>query len=282
MGCATAKEASCYPEAAFGTPLHRTVLLVLAFIAPMAGCAARHSYGLEPIDRKGVEIRYIDGDTVAFSMKSASSVGVFSAVHAPEGEFFVQLVVSNLSKRDISFREDRDVAAALRQPDKEPDEPIDLYVFSASEYLDVVASRQARQANAAAWGNAFVVAASGRSTSSTTTTANVSGSGPGGRYYGSGTSTSTTTYTDPVAQAQAGERARQNMTEIYAAQHQKRQSLETSLMKRETLAPGENLFGWVVVQEGDRPLRVGTEDRVLLWVKVGEDSHFFVLVPTDN
>jgi hypothetical protein len=244
----------------------RKLVMVLAGLA-LSGCATMAR--IEPVKGEGQALEYAKGTGFLFSTGERTSVGVAAAqneyVVVPRLSFFVR--VENFGQEPIDVSEG-DVAALGNG--------VPVAVISASQ--------QAREAQAQAqWAavavalagaaNQYNASQSGYTTYSGTTSTNVYGSGG----YARATGTYSGSAYDSGAAWQAQQQATAQTASQLAAVEAQRQSqleyIDSSVLQRTTVRPGEYVQGYVVV---DAPKPRNPQNIVEVVVNVAGDMHRFL------
>ena len=192
----------------------------------------------------------------------------------------IDVMISNDTPFPIEFDPSIDVSAFVLDDHQYPTL---LTVWSSDEYLQKVKRSQNWEAIAVGISEGISAASAAYSTSTTTTSGSVHGSvssfgyssssgsafayGSGGYAYGTsfrngiysgnssfnvyGSSTSTTRTYDGAAAYQAQVIARKNISDFESAQWQERKAKEIGYLKKNTIAPGETISGYINIQHID-------------------------------
>lgn len=251
-----------------------TSLMVCALaLAGLQGCA---TYGsLTAVPTNGVRSIYKDGlDTLTSVKLNTVAVTPNSDRVKSGGRGDFTVAVNNGSTADIVFSTNDITAQSSSGSQSEP-----LKVYS---YEDLVAEEKKRQAWAA-----FAVALAGAANSISAANAGYShtyGTYSGSAYASNGTSAygygsySSTTYNPAAAQVALNE-AQANTAANFAALEEQGQehlrSLRTTILKKETIFPGDWHGGVVEVA---MPRIADTPQEIRLDVNVGGEPHEFVFM----
>lgn len=195
----------------------------------------------ESPDPSEMKVEYQNGETWPYYNKNGLTVGMTYKRVNDYGKWFqVNIVITNKSMLPIDF-DPTEITAVLID---NKDNPIDLRVFSADDYMKKVRRIQN-------WTMALVAFAGGISAGSAgystyTTTNYYSGSYGGTPYYGSTIST-TTTY-NAAAAYQAQVVASNQLAECEYALLSEREVKDAGYLKLTTIYPGESISGYVNVE----------------------------------
>lgn len=195
----------------------------------------------ESPDPSEMKVEYQNGETWPYYNKNGLTVGMTYKRVNDYGKWFqVNIVITNKSMLPIDF-DPMEITAVLID---NKDNPIDLRVFSADDYMKKVRRIQN-------WTMALVAFAGGISAGSAgystyTTTNYYSGSYGGTPYYGSTIST-TTTY-NAAAAYQAQVVASNQLAECEYALLSEREVKDAGYLKLTTIYPGESISGYVNVE----------------------------------
>ena len=245
-------------------------IIILFFLN---GCST--SFDLSPINQSNQEIIYNEGNAVLISEESNTKVGVYGS--KVNGNIVLIVGYRNNTENDLNVFPSRVKVTGYN--DKEESES--FYVYSYKEYMKKIKKAQAWSNVAMAVGDGMSNANAGKTTSTTRTTGSgqISGTGNnwGSGYNISGSSTSTTETIDHDAKAKAQEKSNERQREVMRNQDLANQNLESSLLKANTIKPGEKIGGKIIVKS-----QSGFESRFEIEIPFGDVIHRLEFIPSSN
>lgn len=195
----------------------------------------------ESPDLSEKKVEYQNGVSWPYYNKNGLTVGMTNKQVNDYGKWFqINIVITNKSMLPIDF-DPTEITAVLID---NKDNPIDLRVFSADDYMKKVRRIQNWTMALVAFAGGFSAGCAGYSTS--TTTNYYSGSYGGTPYYGSTIST-TTTY-NAAAAYQAQVIASNQLAECEYALLSEREVKDAGYLKLTTIYPGESISGYVNIE----------------------------------
>jgi len=248
--------------------LINATILILFFISCVAPIL---SYQVKS-NQEGIETRYIDGNKVATSKKPNSSLFITSIKKNEYGgginkvKFLIaDIVIKNNSENEVNFIPENVKAIGFNSENQQKV----LKGIRPDNFLKKMRKIQAISNAAQAIGGAMSNMDAGKTTSTTNSSSNTSVTGNSNTYGSfstnsgysgsgqaqsqfSGTSktsgSSTTTTIDHDARKKADKEAQQELLKIREMQRSHTQSVESMLLKANTLAPGQVIGGKLIIE----------------------------------
>jgi hypothetical protein len=246
-------------------------LCATATLLLLSGCATMAR--IEPIKGDGQALEYAKGTAFLFSSQGSTSVGISAAqasyVVTPRISFFIR--VENFGQEPVDVSDANVRASGNGLP---------VAVISA-ERLSHEAQVQAQWAAVAVAlagaANQYNASQAGYTSYSGTGSANVYGSGGYARATGSYSGTAYDSGAAWQAQQQAAQQTASQLAAVEAQRQAQLSYIDSSVLQRTTVRPGEYVQGYVVV---DAPKPRGPQNLVEILVAVAGDVHRFLFRET--